>query len=88
MKRKLVLISLLLVCIASVGSAAKLKAKHVVLIGLDGWGAYSVEKAEMPNVKKLMAEGAYTLKKRSVFLGGRDDKKGRKGDRNEGIFLQ
>lgn len=41
--------------------------KHVVLIGLDGWGAYSVEKAEMPHVKKMMAEGAYTLKKRSVL---------------------
>jgi predicted AlkP superfamily pyrophosphatase or phosphodiesterase len=26
-----------------------------------------VEKADMPNVKQLMADGAYTLKKRSVF---------------------
>lgn len=43
------------------------KAKHVILIGLDGWGAYSVEKADMPNVKKLMRDGAYTLKKRSVL---------------------
>ncbi len=43
------------------------KAKHVVLIGLDGWGAYSVEKAEMPNVKTLMDAGCYTLKKRSVL---------------------
>ncbi len=42
-------------------------AKHVVLIGLDGWGAYSVPKAEMPAVKRLMAEGAYTLEKRSVL---------------------
>jgi len=41
--------------------------KHVVLIGLDGWGSYSVQKADMPNLKKLMAEGAYTLKKRSVL---------------------
>ena len=47
--------------------AGNWKAKHVVLIGLDGWGAYSVEKAEMPNVKRLMAEGSYTLKKRSVL---------------------
>ena len=39
-------------------------AQHVVLIGLDGWGSYSVERAEMPNVKALMANGAYTLKKR------------------------
>lgn len=42
-------------------------AKHVVIIGLDGWGAYSVEKADMPNVKKLMKDGSYTLKKRSVL---------------------
>jgi hypothetical protein len=27
------------------------KAKHVFIIGLDGWGSYSVEKADMPNVK-------------------------------------
>jgi predicted AlkP superfamily pyrophosphatase or phosphodiesterase len=43
------------------------KAKHVIFIGLDGWGSYSFEKAEMPNVKKLAEEGAYTLKKRSVL---------------------
>lgn len=47
--------------------AAKWRANHVVLIGLDGWGAYSVEKADMPVVKKLMQEGSYTLKKRSVL---------------------
>ena len=44
------------------------KAKHVVFIGLDGWGAYSLPKADMPNVKKLMEDGAYTLKKRSALL--------------------
>lgn len=43
------------------------KAGHVVLIGLDGWGAYSVEKADMPNVKQLMQNGSYTLSKRSVL---------------------
>ena len=43
------------------------KAKHVILIGLDGWGSYSVEKADMPVVGKLMEEGAYTLKKRAVL---------------------
>lgn len=43
------------------------KAEHVFIIGLDGWGAYSLEKADMPNVKALMAEGCYTLKKRSVL---------------------
>ena len=56
-----------LFAIASLSHAGKWKAEHVILIGLDGWGAYSVEKAEMPHVKSLMAEGCYTLKKRSVL---------------------
>lgn len=43
------------------------KAKHIVWIGLDGWGSYSVEKAEMPTTKQLMAEGSYTVKKRTVL---------------------
>ena len=51
----------------SCNAKGKDKAKHVVLIGLDGWGAYSLPKADMPNVKKLMEDGAYTLKKRSAL---------------------
>ena len=47
--------------------AARPIAKHVVLIGLDGWGSYSYQKADMPNVKRLAAEGSYTLAKRSVL---------------------
>lgn len=43
------------------------KAKHVILIGLDGWGAYSIPQADMPTVKKLMENGSYTLEKRSVL---------------------
>lgn len=58
---------LALCLLAGTASAAKWKAKHVVLIGLDGWGAYSVEKAEMPTVKNMMKNGAYTLEKRSVL---------------------
>jgi predicted AlkP superfamily pyrophosphatase or phosphodiesterase len=42
-------------------------ASHVIFIGLDGWGAYSIEKADMPCVKQLMYDGTYTLKKRSVL---------------------
>lgn len=49
------------------GTAEKAKAKHVVLIGLDGWGAYSVPKADMPATKQLMADGCYTLEKRSAL---------------------
>lgn len=67
MKKVFLLLALGLFCMADAAMAAKWRAKHVVLIGLDGWGAYSVEKAEMPNVKKLMADGSYTLKKRSVL---------------------
>ncbi|HJD74838.1 putative AlkP superfamily pyrophosphatase or phosphodiesterase [Bacteroides reticulotermitis] len=51
----------------SCDAKGKVKAKHVILIGLDGWGSYSFSQADMPNVKKLMNEGAYTLKKRSVL---------------------
>lgn len=43
------------------------KAKHVILIGIDGWGAYSMEKAKIPNIRYLMDNGTYTLKKRSVL---------------------
>ena len=46
--------------------APQWKAKHVVLIGIDGWGSYSVEKAQIPNIRFLMDSGAYTLQKRAV----------------------
>lgn len=68
MKQCRLFLLVVLACLcANVSYGAKWKAKHVVLIGLDGWGAYSVEKAETPNIKKLMADGSYTLKKRSVL---------------------
>lgn len=63
-KTVLMFVLCLFVCTAF---AAKWKAKHVVLIGLDGWGSYSVEKAEMPTVKAMMKDGTYTLEKRSVL---------------------
>lgn len=47
--------------------AAAETPEHVIFIGLDGWGAYSMPKADMPTVKKLMDEGAWTMKKRSVL---------------------
>jgi predicted AlkP superfamily pyrophosphatase or phosphodiesterase len=61
------IVAALLICAAWGTTDAREKAKHVIFIGLDGWGSYSFEKAEMPNVKKLAEEGAYTLKKRSVL---------------------
>lgn len=65
--KKIVCIFLLYCCVVSTTFAASWKAKHVILIGLDGWGAYSVEKADMPTVKEMMKNGAYTLEKRSVL---------------------
>lgn len=43
------------------------KAQHVIFIGLDGWGSYSMPKADMPNVKKMMENGSYTFGKRAVL---------------------
>ena len=49
-------------------AGAKLPERpNVVLIGLDGWGSYSYDKADMPAVKHLAEEGCVTLKKRSVL---------------------
>ncbi|MGC3873227.1 alkaline phosphatase family protein [Halomonas sp. GXIMD04776] len=42
-------------------------AKHVILVGSDGFGAYAVPKADIPNLRKMMKEGAYSLKARSVL---------------------
>ncbi len=44
------------------------KAKHVVLIGVDGWASHDLDKApDIPNIRRMMAEGSYTLKKRAVL---------------------
>ena len=68
MRRILFFICLVAGCmIAATAGAASPKAKHVIYIGLDGWGAYSVSKADMPAVKGLMEKGCYTLKKRTVL---------------------
>lgn len=49
------------------GIAEAKKPAHVIVIGFDGWGAYSVPKVDMPHVAELMDRGAWTLKKRSVL---------------------
>jgi predicted AlkP superfamily pyrophosphatase or phosphodiesterase len=42
-------------------------AKHLVFIGLDGWGGAYVSKANMPTVKRMMANGAYSLGAQNVM---------------------
>lgn len=69
MERKIINFFVLLCCllVAAPATAKKWRAKHVVLIALDGWGAYSVLKGDIPNIKRLMDEGSYTLRKRTVL---------------------
>ncbi|WP_034918651.1 alkaline phosphatase [Gillisia sp. CAL575] len=43
------------------------QAKHVILIGVDGFGAYAFEKAKIPNIRKMMKNGSYSLEARSVL---------------------
>lgn len=75
MRKAILFISVLLpFCLYSLdGQGGNRKKKpfpddvHVVLIGFDGWGSYSMKKAEMPMLKEMMAQGSWTLKKRSVL---------------------
>lgn len=42
--------------------------KHIILIGSDGFGAYAFnDKAKIPNLRKMMAEGSYSLQARAVL---------------------
>lgn len=41
--------------------------KHVILIGMDGFGAYCFPKVDNPNMKQMMQDGAWTLQARSVL---------------------
>ena len=68
MKKKLLYLCLIIGCLFTTNMrAASPKAKHVVYIGLDGWGSYSIAKANMPTTRSLMEKGCYTLKKRTVL---------------------
>ena len=62
---------LLAICIALTACSStqenKPIAKHVVMIGLDGFGAYAYHKADMPNLKKLASEGSWSVNTRSVL---------------------
>ncbi|PZX56768.1 alkaline phosphatase [Algoriphagus chordae] len=66
--KHLFIISLLLVfAFQNKGLSQVKKAKHVILIGFDGLGSYAFPKAEMPNLKKLMEGGSYSLEARTVL---------------------
>ncbi len=61
------IIALFLICFTLQLSAQIKSVKHIVLIGCDGFGAYAVPDAKMPNLKKLMETGSWSLKARCVM---------------------
>ena len=69
--KRLAILLIALCCISALdSSAARKKAKHVVMIGIDGWAAEGIRQADMselPNIKFLMDNGSWTLTKRSAM---------------------
>lgn len=53
--------------ISGAAFASGKKAQHVVVVGIDGLRADAVEQAKAPNMHKLMAQGASTLKAKAVL---------------------
>ena len=66
-KTAIALLSLFLSGAITLQAKVKPKAKHVIMIGIDGWASKSMARADMPTVRKMMAEGCWTLQKRSVL---------------------
>lgn len=71
MKKNLLILLALFPCLIGQGKNRKDNPfpndVHVILIGFDGWGSYCMEKADMPVLKKMMRQGSWTIKKRSVL---------------------
>lgn len=42
-------------------------AKHIILFGSDGFGAYAFNKAKLPTIRKMMNNGSYSLEARAVL---------------------
>lgn len=65
--KKILMGALLLLTMCLTSQAQSKKIKHVVLIGCDGFGAYALQEAKMPNLKALMSSGSWTDKARCVL---------------------
>lgn len=68
--KKYFILLLAMACVSAFNLDARKKAKHVVLIGIDGWAAEAVRRApatDLPNIHSLMDGGSWTLSKRSVM---------------------
>tara|TARA_R100001369_G_scaffold29172_4_gene52732 strand:- start:221762 stop:222685 length:924 start_codon:yes stop_codon:yes gene_type:complete len=72
LKRYTLLSIIILVSCASTQKAIsqeqnKQHAKHIILVGIDGFGAHAFEKAKIPNIREMMKNGSYSLKARAVL---------------------
>jgi len=65
-----------LLLLLSISSCSKIQtddtktpsAKHIILIGSDGFGAYAFnDKAKIPNIRQMMAKGSSSLQARAVL---------------------
>ena len=68
--RKAISILMILCCVSVADLSAGKKAKHVVVIAVDGLAAKAVREApaaDYPNIHWLMENGSWTLSKRSVM---------------------
>ena len=67
------LVSLSVMCVACCNQPAPQSQieepdiQHVVMIGMDGLAGHLVEAADMPTMKQMMAQGAWTLRSRSAL---------------------
>ena len=66
MKRLFLLAALMIAAVACTQKPEP-KAEHVFVIAFDGWGSYCMDSVNMPNTRALMAEGSYTMQKRTVL---------------------
>ncbi len=66
--KKIILACVALLTVACTGTEKKADlTSHVIIIGLDGWGTWCMEKGEAPFIKEKMKEGSWTLNKRTVL---------------------
>jgi len=49
------------------GAASRVAPKHVIVVGFDGLAAYAVTNSPAPAMRRMMAEGAGTLRSRSIL---------------------
>lgn len=49
------------------GAASRVAPKHVIVVGFDGLAAYAVTNSSAPAMHRMMAEGAGTLRSRSIL---------------------